>query len=226
MNTSEQIKQSVTMRQLCDQYGISVNSAGFANCPCHGEKTASMKVYDGNRGWHCFGCHKGGSVIDFVMELYGLPLLDAEKRLDADFRLGLFQTADEDTAARQRAIQAARERKKALRQRDRQHKEMWRQYDAALTAYIAADRLIDSTDGIPPYLWSDQQCEAIKEISRLSYELDEATLALHIFETENHVSGPSGIVEEVRKTRDRNPGIFTRGFPNIEALRMAISATL
>lgn len=225
MNVSEEIKRSVPMRSLCELYGIHVDRAGFACCPFHGEKTASLKVYDGDRGWHCFGCHKGGSVIDFVMELYGLPLLDAEKRLDADFRLGLFQ-ADEDTAARQRAIQAARERKKVLQQRDRQHKELWRRYDAALTAYSSADRLIDGAEGLPPWLWTDEQTEAVKEISRLGYELELSTLSLHEFETQNHVSAVRGIVEEVRKNRDRNPGIYTRGLSNIEALRMAISATL
>lgn len=46
---------------------------GFVRCPFHdGDDTGSLKAYDGDRGWHCFGCHRGGTIIDFGAELYGL----------------------------------------------------------------------------------------------------------------------------------------------------------
>ena len=67
-----EIKRLVPMTQAAPFYGLEVSSDGFCRCPFHGEKTASMKVYDGERGWHCYGCHEGGSVIDFVMKLFGL----------------------------------------------------------------------------------------------------------------------------------------------------------
>lgn len=186
---STEIKRLVPMTRAAPFYGVEVGAGGYARCPFHGEKTGSLKVYDGDRGWHCFGCHKGGSVIDFVMELYGLPLLDAEKRLDADFNLGLF-TDDEDAESRQRARRAARERKKALAERDRRHRELFRAYDAALKAYAEADKLKTRAEYFPPSMWTEKQFQAFRDYDRLWYELLEAGDKLRDFERENHVSGP------------------------------------
>jgi DNA primase len=38
-------------------------------CPFHQEKTGSFTVNPELKAYHCFGCHKGGSVINFVMEM-------------------------------------------------------------------------------------------------------------------------------------------------------------
>ena len=38
-------------------------------CPFHGEKTASFSVAPDKGIYYCFGCHKGGGAINFVMEL-------------------------------------------------------------------------------------------------------------------------------------------------------------
>ena len=38
-------------------------------CPLHGEKTPSFHVDGNNRFFNCFGCHKGGTVITFLMEM-------------------------------------------------------------------------------------------------------------------------------------------------------------
>lgn len=184
-----EIKRLVPMTQAAPFYGVEIRSDGFGCCPFHGEKTPSMKVYDGDRGWHCFGCHEGGSVIDFVMKLYGLPFLDAEKRLDADFRLNLFQD-DGDPQARQRAARVATERKKALEERDRQHREHWGRYSDALEAFINADKLVNETLTRPPWQWLEKHHKALQEVDRLWYELSEAQAALADFEQKNRVSGP------------------------------------
>ena len=48
-----------------------------------------MKIYDGERGWHCFSCGVGGSVVDLVGTLFGLDPMGAVRKLDADFHLAL-----------------------------------------------------------------------------------------------------------------------------------------
>ena len=45
-------------------------------CPFHGEKTASFHVDSDKKFYHCFGCHKGGNVINFIMEIEKLSYVD------------------------------------------------------------------------------------------------------------------------------------------------------
>ena len=46
-------------------------------CPFHGEKTASFHVDSDKKFFHCFGCHKGGNVISFVMEMEKISYVQA-----------------------------------------------------------------------------------------------------------------------------------------------------
>ena len=82
------IRDSVTMAQILDLYGYRTKH-GFMCCPFHGERAPSLKVYDGTKGWHCFGCERGGSVIDFVMEHENCKYSDAVKAIDEALHMGL-----------------------------------------------------------------------------------------------------------------------------------------
>ena len=53
----------------------------FGLCPFHGEKTASFSVAPDKGIYYCFGCHKGGGPINFVMEMEGLTYPDAVRAL-------------------------------------------------------------------------------------------------------------------------------------------------
>lgn len=83
------IRERVPTAEAARRYGLTPNRAGFIPCPFHQEKTASLKIYPGTGGFYCFGCHAGGSVIDFTGRLLGLDALGAAERLNADFGLGL-----------------------------------------------------------------------------------------------------------------------------------------
>jgi len=50
-------------------------------CPFHREKTPSFMVSSERQSFHCFGCGKGGSVIDFVMEYEHVDFLEALEEL-------------------------------------------------------------------------------------------------------------------------------------------------
>ena len=53
----------------------------FGLCPFHGEKTASFSVAPNKQMYYCFGCHKGGGVINFIMDIEGLSYPDAVRFL-------------------------------------------------------------------------------------------------------------------------------------------------
>ena len=49
----------------------------FGLCPFHSEKTPSFSVSPDKQIYHCFGCGKGGGVINFVMEVENLSFPEA-----------------------------------------------------------------------------------------------------------------------------------------------------
>lgn len=79
MNLFQEVKSRLSMRETAEIYGYTPNRSGFLCCPFHGEKTASLKLY--NDSFHCYGCHKHGDMIDFVAELKGLSKIDAAREL-------------------------------------------------------------------------------------------------------------------------------------------------
>jgi DNA primase len=50
-------------------------------CPFHSERTPSFMVSPDRQSWHCFGCAKGGSVFDFVMEYEHVDFREALEEL-------------------------------------------------------------------------------------------------------------------------------------------------
>ena len=49
----------------------------FGLCPFHSEKTPSFSVSPDKQIYHCFGCAKGGGVINFIMNIENLDFPDA-----------------------------------------------------------------------------------------------------------------------------------------------------
>lgn len=72
----------------------------FGLCPFHGEKTASFSVAPEKGIFYCFGCHKGGGVINFIMEIENLSYPDSVRYLAK--RAGLEAPEDEQYQSRYR----------------------------------------------------------------------------------------------------------------------------
>ena len=83
-NVFETVKQSVTVREAAERYGIEVRRNGMACCPFHDDKNPSMKV---DQRFHCFGCGADGDVIDFTAKLFDLSPKEAAEKLAQDFGL-------------------------------------------------------------------------------------------------------------------------------------------
>lgn len=58
-------------------------------CPFHGERTPSFSVSREKGTFYCFGCKRGGDVIDFVMETERLTFAEAVERLANRFSVEL-----------------------------------------------------------------------------------------------------------------------------------------
>lgn len=100
------------MQAVAERYGFEV-SRGAILCPFHSDSHPSLKVYPGSRGWHCWVCNEGGSVIDFVSKLFHLTPRQAAIRLDNDFRLGL-STEKPDRREVDRWVREQRDKRAAL----------------------------------------------------------------------------------------------------------------
>ena len=119
------------IEDVVGQY-VSLKRSGsnlFGLCPFHGEKTASFSVAPDKGIYYCFGCHKGGSVINFQMEIEGLSYPDAVRALAR--RVGMEVPEDEQYQSRYRQ----QERLWAL------HKEAARYFHSCLYAPVGTEAL-------------------------------------------------------------------------------------
>ena len=90
------------IEDVVGQY-VSLRRSGanmFGLCPFHGEKTASFSVAPDKGIYYCFGCHKGGGAINFMMEVEGLSYPDAVRSLAK--RVGMEVPEDEQYQSRYR----------------------------------------------------------------------------------------------------------------------------
>ncbi|HEY2867173.1 MAG TPA: DNA primase [Pyrinomonadaceae bacterium] len=72
----------------------------MACCPFHQEKTPSFSVNPSKGFYKCFGCGKGGSVYNFLMEMEGLNFPEAIKRVAEITGVMLPEPIDDEQYAR------------------------------------------------------------------------------------------------------------------------------
>ena len=90
------------IEDVVGQY-VSLKRSGsnlFGLCPFHGEKTASFSVAPDKGIYYCFGCHKGGNAVNFMMEIEGLSYPDAVRSLAK--RVGMEVPEDEQYQSKYR----------------------------------------------------------------------------------------------------------------------------
>ena len=108
----EAVKQSITVREAAQMYGIEVNRSGMACCPFHDDKNPSMKLNE--EYFYCFGCGATGDVIDFTARLYNLSPKEAAEKLAQDFGLAY----DSQAPPRRRYVRQKSEAQKFKEDRD------------------------------------------------------------------------------------------------------------
>ena len=161
------IKSTLSMQDIAARYGFELDRGNFICCPFHSDKTASLKIYkETGRGFHCFGCGAGGSIIDFVMLLFNLNFQQAIVRINADFGLGL-----SDEKPDRRAMERFR-RERAAKERELQ---AYRdEYDQKVTEYrrlwlTLNHKAPTDPDGVPDAEW----VEAVNRLPYLDYYFEQ-----------------------------------------------------
>ena len=192
----EIIDQVIEANNIVDVIGSYVQltkkgSTYFGLCPFHNEKTPSFSVTDNGskQMFYCFGCHKGGDVIDFVAQYFGLNFLDAMRKLNQDFSLGLPLDGSTDKEAEKKAKQLAYQRRQAEARRKKRLQALQNAYDRALTRFATIDAVCDNarteaknSPSEDVDIFSDNTAYALRNIDSAWYELCEAQSRLSEFE--------------------------------------------
>lgn len=99
-----EVRERVSAQEAGRHYGLTFDRKGWALCPFHADKHASMSFKNGR--FCCWVCNIKGDSIDLTGRLLGLDAMGAVRRLNADFGLALpldrQPTQTERDAARRR----------------------------------------------------------------------------------------------------------------------------
>ena len=156
--TTDEIKKSVSMREIIEQYGIKVNGHGFCCCPFHKEKTASMKVY--KTSYNCFGCGANGDIFSFVMGMDHCDFKTAYKALGGSYKA----KSDHQRNLYQYHLQKRKE-KEIKRQQRLIHEKR------EMIEEVKMQKLFKKLSPV----FSDDWCEAVNRLEYLYYQLELLT---------------------------------------------------
>ena len=164
MSIFEDVKRQLNIRQVVEFYGFKVNRANQFICPFHNDHKPSASIK--NDYFNCFVCGAGGDFITFTAKLHGLSNIDACKKLDQDFHLGLSQQpmshidrlkADREKVKRQSELKRQQEEEELI-----QH-----------TGNVLADYHCYLWQGIHLYPYDNiRHIRALQELTQATYYLD------------------------------------------------------
>ena len=157
--TTDEIKQSVSMHEIVERYGLHPNRAGFISCPFHnGDRTPSMKIYKDS--YNCFGCGANGDIFSFVMGMENCDFKTAYKALGGSYR----QQSDHQRNLYHYHLQKRKEDEIKRLQRIEQEKK-------EVTEEIRMQKLFKKQSPV----FSDDWCEAVNRLEYLFYKLEYLT---------------------------------------------------
>ena len=105
-DTIQKILDTARIEEVVGDF-VSLRKRGadwWGCCPFHNEKTPSFHVVPAQGIYYCFGCHKGGSAVGFVMEHEHMSYPDALRYLARKYNIEIEENEEtaEQIAARQR----------------------------------------------------------------------------------------------------------------------------
>ena len=79
----DELRARISLEEVVSEY-VPLKQKGrrfWGCCPFHNEKTPSFSVDSESQLYYCFGCHKGGTALNFVMEMERMDFQEAVKHL-------------------------------------------------------------------------------------------------------------------------------------------------
>lgn len=156
------LRERASARDVLTLAGVPVierGRRGWARCPLHGEKTASLCVYE-DGCFYCFGCHAHGDAVTLYGALYDLTPGEAARELAG--KLGI--------TAGPGQYHAPRLRRRTRAEIERRRSQVYGAFaDAARRAEDDAARLADWND--PAFV------AALRAKSAAEIECEQALLA-------------------------------------------------
>lgn len=154
--TVEEIKQSMTMKDVLSRYNIEVKK-GMCCCPIHKEKHPSMQVF--KDGYKCYACQRHGDIFKFVMEMENCDFKTAFISLGGTYEEG-------KSKKQKKLIKKKFERQKIERQGQSQFNKKFRRM--LFDAISKCRKVIEDEE---PY--SDRWCTCVNALDWLLYILEE-----------------------------------------------------
>ncbi len=115
-STIQRVKD-LPIKEVLERSGLQFVPKGsryFCCCPLHGEKTPSLAINPIRNSWHCFGCNKGGSAIDFLRERDNLSFAEAVKTIAQNNGIEVEYERNEENADKAREERQKRESQLAV----------------------------------------------------------------------------------------------------------------
>lgn len=157
------IRDRISCADLARDQGIQVNRDNRAVCIfCSGDRTDTLKLYPGNRGYYCFRCHNSGDVIKLYQEITGTSFPDAVKGLNDTYGLGLpLDHTDREAVSKARA-EADRRRRELFRKKQEEMDLFEKYLDAADVAFLCEQGVKQFAPASPDAPWDPRFVTALK----------------------------------------------------------------
>ncbi len=96
----DELRSRTNLEEIVSEY-VPLKQKGrrfWGCCPFHNEKTPSFSVDSESQLYYCFGCHKGGTALNFVMEMERMEFQEAVKYLAERAHLALPESTRRENA--------------------------------------------------------------------------------------------------------------------------------
>ena len=167
MSIFEAIRARVSAREAAERYGLGFRG-NRARCPWHDDTHPDLAFYESGT-CYCHACHHGGDAAALTAQIFGLTMIGAARKINADFGLGL----DTKSALLPEDRKRIEQRHTARRRETEQRRDEW----AFLCAVRhEADRIIKAAEqkaADRDLVWDDPAFQAaLSRRARADNELD------------------------------------------------------